>query len=227
MSGLTVCAPLRIEARMVRRGLRAAGVPAGSGGTDQIQVIRTGYGPVRAAASAARIGRSGAGALAVCGVGGSLTAQLRTGDLVVASEVSDGTTTVSCPSAPLLAAELRRAGLRAVTGPVVTVDRLVRQNHAALAASGAIAVDMESAPLVAGAGTLPAVVVRAISDTPDHQLVSPSIVTGGIAALRSLRKRRLRSPAGLRQRVSGRCCWPARGHSAPGWSGPSRSSSWR
>jgi 4-hydroxy-3-methylbut-2-enyl diphosphate reductase len=189
MSALTVCAPLRIEARAVRRGLRDArlsdaGGPAAPGG--HIQVIRTGYGPVRAAAAAA--GLTGAEALAVCGVGGGLTSELRTGDLVVASQVSDGTTTVSCPSAPLLAGELRRAGLRAVAGPIVTVDRLVRHNHAALAAGGAIAVDMESAPLLGRARTGPAVVLRAISDTPEHSVFGPSIVTGGIAALRSLRK---------------------------------------
>ncbi len=183
MSRLTVCAPLAIEARAIRRGLARAD----QAGTDQVQVIRAGYGPVRAAATGAAVARSGTEALAVCGVGGGLTAELRTGDLVVATQVSDGTTTVSCPSAPLLAGELRRAGLRVVTGPIVTVDKLVRHNHAALAAGGAIAVDMESAPLLARAGVLPAVVVRAISDTPEHRLLSPSIVTGGVAALRSLK----------------------------------------
>ena len=57
-----------------------------------------------------------------------------------------------------------------------------------LAATGAIAVDMESAPLLAGAAGSPAVVLRAISDTPDHPVVSPRIVAGGLAALRSLRQ---------------------------------------
>jgi 4-hydroxy-3-methylbut-2-en-1-yl diphosphate reductase len=181
MSKLTVCAPLGVEARALRRGLAAS--------HDHVQVIRTGYGPVRAAAAAARIVASGPGMLAVGGVGGSLTSDQSVGDLVVASEVTDGVTTIRCPSAPLLAGELRRAGLRVRIGPIATVDHLVRDGeHAQLAATGAIAADMESAPLLAGAGGIPAVVLRAISDTPDHPLVSPRIVTGGMAALRSLRQ---------------------------------------
>ena len=184
MRELTVCAPLRIEARALRRGMRAASGPE----LVRLQVLRTGYGPARAAAAAARIARSGPEMLAVGGVGGGLDRRLNVGDLVVASEVTDGVSTVGCPSAPLLAGELRRAGLRAVTGPIATVQHLFRQaDNAPLAASGAIAVDMESAPLLKGASGGPAVVLRAISDTPGHPLFSPRIVSGGISALRSLR----------------------------------------
>ena len=175
---LLVCAPLGVEARALRRGLAGRG-----------EVVRTGYGPARAAAAAARLGGSGHAMLAVGGVAAGLTAQTAVGDLVVATQVSGaGPGVVRCESAPLLAGELRRAGLRALTGPVVTVDRLVRgADHAALAAGGAIAADMESAPLLAGAAGRPAVVVRAISDTPDRPLLSPRIVPGGLAALASLR----------------------------------------
>jgi 4-hydroxy-3-methylbut-2-en-1-yl diphosphate reductase len=182
MSKLTVCAPLGVEARALRQGLAAS--------RDRVDVVRTGYGPVRAAAAAARIAASSPEMLAVGGVAGGLTGDQRVGDLVVASEVRDGETIVACPSAPLLAGELRRAGLRAQAGPIVTVDRLVRDGqHARLAATGAVAVDMESAPLLAAAAAgIPAVVLRAISDTPDHPVVSPRIVTGGLAALRSLRQ---------------------------------------
>jgi 4-hydroxy-3-methylbut-2-en-1-yl diphosphate reductase len=178
---LTVCAPLRVEARALRRGL--------AGLSPDAEVVRSGYGPVRAAATAARIAATGAGMLAVGGVGGGLTDEVKVGDLVVATQVSYKDSTVSCPSAPLLAGELRRAGLRVRTGPIVTVDHLVRQGgHAALAAHGAIAVDMESGPLLAGAAGGPAVVLRAISDTPQHSVISPRIVTGGLAALASLRQ---------------------------------------
>ncbi|HTX84843.1 MAG TPA: 4-hydroxy-3-methylbut-2-enyl diphosphate reductase [Streptosporangiaceae bacterium] len=181
MSELTVCAPLAFEAWALRRGL------AGSGGG--IRVVRTGYGPKRAAAAAVRIAASSPDMLAVAGVGGGLTDDLQVGDIVVASQVTDGTTTVECGSAALLAGELRRAGLRVQMGPIATVDRLLRSGqHSELAATGAIAVDMESAPLLAGAAGIPAVVIRAISDTPGRPVVSPSIVTGGIAALRSLRQ---------------------------------------
>ncbi len=75
-------------------------------------VVRTGYGPVRAAAAAARMAASSPDMVAVGGVGGGLTDNLQVGDIVVASQVTDGTTTVECASAPLLAGELRRAGLR-------------------------------------------------------------------------------------------------------------------
>ncbi|MGB6458027.1 MAG: 4-hydroxy-3-methylbut-2-enyl diphosphate reductase [Streptosporangiaceae bacterium] len=180
MRTLTVCAPLRVEARALRRGLA---------GASQAEVVRTGYGPARAAAAAARLAASAPHALAVGGVAGALTDDLHVGDLVVATEVTYRGTTVHIPSALLLAGELRRAGLRASTGLVVTVDHLVRAGqHAALAATGAVAVDMESGPLLGAATGQPVVVLRAISDTPDQPLVSPRIVSGGLAALRSLRQ---------------------------------------
>jgi 4-hydroxy-3-methylbut-2-enyl diphosphate reductase len=180
---LTVCAPLGIEALAVRRGLRGAAAP------EAAQVVRSGYGPARAAATAARLRAAGPpAALAVAGVGGGATAELRTGDVVVATQASYQGATVSCPSAPLLAGELRRAGLRVRVGPVQTVDRLLKpRDLSGIAADGAVAVDLESAPLLAAAGGGPAVVIRAISDTPEHSVLSPGIVTGGIAALRSLR----------------------------------------
>jgi len=181
VSAPTICAPLSLEARALRRGLAE--------NHEHITVTRTGYGPVRAAAAAARIAASHPEMLAIGGVGGGLSSDLRIGDLVVASEVTDGVRSVSCASAPLVAGELRRAGLRVATGPIVTVDRLVRgYDHARLAASGAIAVDMESAPLLAGAAGNPAIVLRAISDTPEQPVFSPRIVAGGLAALRSLRE---------------------------------------
>jgi 4-hydroxy-3-methylbut-2-enyl diphosphate reductase len=90
----------------------------------------------------------------------------------------------------LLAGELRRAGLRARTGAVVTVDHALsrRGERERLAAAGAAAADMESAMLLQGAAGRPAVVLLAISDTPDRPLLSPWTVPGGIAALRSLRR---------------------------------------
>jgi 4-hydroxy-3-methylbut-2-enyl diphosphate reductase len=183
MSDLTICAPLRLEARALRHGLRDVGLHG------QADVVRVGYGPSRAAAAAAAIMRADPAMLAVAGVGGALAGDLRTGDVVVATEVRDGPRAMSCPSAPLLAGELRRAGLRVRLGPVATVGHLLRPGqHAELAATGAIAVDMESAPVLAAAAGRPAVVVRAISDTPSHSVLSPRIVPGGIRALRSLRQ---------------------------------------
>src|SRR6266700_1947103 len=185
MSGPVICAPLRVEARALRRGLRAAG----GNGSAAVTVLRTGYGQARSSRAAARLQRAGAGLVAVGGVAGALVDDLDVGDLVVASRVTGGGRAVSCPSAPLLAGELRRAGLRVRVGPIATVDRLLgRSEHASLAAAGAIAVDMESAPLLSSADGRPAVVVRAISDAAERALISPRTVTGGLAALRALRQ---------------------------------------
>jgi 4-hydroxy-3-methylbut-2-enyl diphosphate reductase len=178
VTGLVVCAPLRIEARAVRRGIGAGG-----------QVLRTGYGAAKSAAMADQLAASAFRMVAIAGTGGGLSADLAPGDLVVGTEVSGAGEPISCPSAPLLAGELRRAGLRARAGRIVTVSHLVRRGERErLAADGAVAADMESAVLLAGAAGCPAIVLRAISDTPRRPLLGPAAVTGGIAALRSLRR---------------------------------------
>ena len=183
MTDLLACAPLRIEARAVRRGLN--GMPG-------VRVARTGYGSRRSAQQAAELARQPFGMMAVTGVGGALDTGLQPGELVIATEVrhdgGDGSV-ITCPSAPLLAGELRRAGLAATAGPVVTVDRLALgpERHR-LAADGALAADMESAPMARAAAGRPLAVLRAISDTPDRPLLHPATVTGGIAALRALRR---------------------------------------
>jgi len=201
MSGeLLLLAPLRVEAEALRRGLRR--LPDGG---ESVRLVRTGYGPARSKTAASAFAGSDCGMVAVGGVAGGLADDVKVGDVVVASEVSYAggfggssprastagsvdAVTRRCPSAPLLAGELRRAGLRVHVGPLATVHKLVETSaHADLAAAGVIAVDMESAPLLEGAGDRPAVVVRAISDTPAHPLVSPHTVSGGIAALKSLR----------------------------------------
>src|SRR5215472_10466968 len=176
-TGLLVCSPLRLEARAVRRGIGGAA-----------EVRATGYGQSRSGRQAAALRGESFGMLAVAGTGGGLTDDLTPGDLVVGTEVSDGSTTTRCPVAPLLAGELRRAGLRASTGPVITVDRLTGgPGRRQLADGGAVVADMESAPLAAAAGKRPVAVLRAVSDTPARPLLHPGIVTGGLAALRSLR----------------------------------------
>ena len=221
-AGLLVCAPLRLEARAVRRGLRSASQTGasqtgasqagasqagasqagasqagasqagagqfGSGQAGAGRVVATGYGPRRAAARADALRQEPFAALAVAGTGGGLSAELRPGDLVVASEVSDGHTVIPCPSAALLAGELRRSGLRVRVGRVVTVDHLVRgTERERLAATGALVADMESAVLARAADGRPLAVVRAVSDTPERPLVSPGALGGGLTALRSLR----------------------------------------
>jgi 4-hydroxy-3-methylbut-2-en-1-yl diphosphate reductase len=173
--GLLVLAPLRLEASAVRRGL-----------TDPTShVLHTGMGATRARKSAGKSQPLSFGAMVVMGTAAGLSADLSPGDLVVASEVTDGETTVELPGADLLAAELRRAGLTARAGRLITVQKLVKSTERQrLAASGYLAADMETAALLDAANGRPVAVIRAVSDAG----FGPGMVGGGIAALRSLRK---------------------------------------
>ena len=196
MSGFLVCAPLGIEARALRRGLG-----------DDAEVRHTGMGQRRSARFAARLAESdSAGVLAVAGTCGGLVTDLAPGDLVIGSAVIVAAepldAEITCPSAPLLAGELRRAGLRARTGRIATADRIVRgSQRQRLAETGAIAADMESATLLRAAGDRPHIVLRAVSDGRGHGAAMPGRAwsrgegdpfgpggpLGAAAALRSLR----------------------------------------
>jgi 4-hydroxy-3-methylbut-2-enyl diphosphate reductase len=173
--GLLVLAPLRIEANAVRRGLTQT----------QSRVLRTGMGATRAKKSAAGSSTHSFGAMVVMGTAAGLSADLSPGDLVVASEVTDGETTHRLPGADLLAAELRRAGLSARAGRIITVKKLVKaDSRSRLAADGYLAADMETAALLGAAGGRPVAVIRAVSDAG----LGPGMVSGGMAALRALRR---------------------------------------
>jgi 4-hydroxy-3-methylbut-2-en-1-yl diphosphate reductase len=172
--GLLVLAPMMLEANAVRRGLTQP--------TSRVQ--RAGVGSTRAGKVALASQSESFGAMVVMGTAAGLTDELSPGDLVVATEVTDGTITVKLPGAVMLAGELRRAGLRARAGKMVTVSHLVRPGErAALAATGALAADMETLALLSAADGRPAAVIRAVSDAG----IGPGMVTGGLAALKSLR----------------------------------------
>ena len=175
-AGLLVLAPMMLEANAVRRGLTRP--------TSQVQ--RSGVGQGRASKVVIDSRDLALGApVVVMGTAAGLDDDLSPGDLVVATEVTDGRETISLPGAILLAAELRRAGLRARAGKLVTVSHLVKSaERPKLAAGGAIAADMESLALVQAAAGRPVAVIRAVSDAG----FGPGIVTGGLAALKSLRQ---------------------------------------
>jgi 4-hydroxy-3-methylbut-2-en-1-yl diphosphate reductase len=138
--GLLVYAPLRFEANAVRRGLTQP--------TSHVQ--RTGMGATRSRKSAAQSKPGPFGAMVVMGTAAGLADGLSPGDLVVATEVTDGETTIALPGADLLAAELRRVGLNARAGRVIQVKKIVSSSERTrLAADGYLAADMESAALVA------------------------------------------------------------------------------
>ncbi|MGI5215703.1 4-hydroxy-3-methylbut-2-enyl diphosphate reductase [Plantactinospora sp. CA-290183] len=169
---------MRTEARALRRGL-----PAGA------PLRRTGRGLNRAGRVAA--GYREAGALAVAGIAGGLVAGMRPGDVVVATEVRrDGAPpdeAVPCPAAPMVAAALRRRGLTVHLGPVVSSRRLVDgPERDRLAATGALAVDTESAGLLAGASGRPTTCVRVVADVPPQRLYRPVTAGRVLTALRTL-----------------------------------------
>jgi 4-hydroxy-3-methylbut-2-enyl diphosphate reductase len=167
-------APLRIE--------RAA-VLAGRPG---LRVVRGGMGARQTLRRGSRL--AGEGPVGVLGVAGGLASEVRPGDVVVASEVRTGDTSVACPAAPLVAGALRRVGLRTHVGPIVSGGLVGGKGRAALAATGALAVDMESGQLAEICAGRPFVVVRAIVDTADAPLLRVGTARRGIAALRALRQ---------------------------------------
>jgi len=123
-------------------------------------------------------------AVALVGVAGGLAPELVPGDLVIASELrnTESTTSRNLPAAALLAAEFRRDHLPVHTGPLITSPRYVSSGErVGLAASGALAVDMESAWVMDYLPRNPLVVVRSISDTSTR-----GPMRGGIRALGSL-----------------------------------------
>ena len=173
---LLVLAPLRLEAAALRSARAGA------------DVRRTGMGPVRARGAADVARRARADAVAVAGLCGAISPTLRPGDVVLASELREpGGATRVCRVSPALAERLRRLGLRVTTGPIVCSERLLGPAaRAALRASGAVAVDMESVWLAEAARERPFVVLRVVSDAVDRRLFDPRTVPAGVRALRNL-----------------------------------------
>ena len=103
MTDLVVAAPLRIEALAVGRGTRAS--------STRTRVVRTGAGQ---RATLTLNSAPEQEAVAVAGVCGALSPDLKPGDVVVATEVRGPHATVVCPSAPFLVAAIRAQGINAI-----------------------------------------------------------------------------------------------------------------
>jgi 4-hydroxy-3-methylbut-2-enyl diphosphate reductase len=183
VSDVLIASPLRVEALLVRSACRGA------------RVCRTGMGPGRARAGARTLLGEPGDALLVIGFCGGLDADSRPGDVVIAEEVLSASDEghaperAACAGAKGLATALASAGLRVRSGPVVCVSRLaVGERRAQLRAGGAIAVDMESVWLAAGAGGRPFGVVRVVLDSPSHELLRPQAVLGAARAAVALRR---------------------------------------
>ncbi|MGW4323811.1 5'-methylthioadenosine/S-adenosylhomocysteine nucleosidase family protein [Streptomyces sp. NPDC004684] len=186
------------ERRARRRGetRRPGAAPGDWGGGGPVTLLRTGMGPRAAERSVTRalagpdLARAAVLATGFCA---GLAPGMHPGDLVVAEETRDARGTVECVGAELLVKELTRAlpGRTVHTGPLTGSDHVVRgPERSDLRATGAIAVDMESAATLLSAvraGVRPVAAVRVVVDAPEHELVRIGTVRGGISAFRVLR----------------------------------------
>ncbi|MFF9155427.1 1-hydroxy-2-methyl-2-butenyl 4-diphosphate reductase [Streptomyces sp. NPDC014846] len=186
---LLIACALGIEHLALRTGDRG-----GAGGP--YTVVRTGMGPRAAERSVTgRLGDPALAGAAVLATGfcAGLAPGMHPGDLVVAEQTRDPRGTVACVGTELLVKALARLlpGRTVHTGPLTGSDHVVRgPERSDLLATGAIAVDMESAATLLSAvraGDRPVAAVRVVVDAPEHELVRIGTVRGGISAFRVLR----------------------------------------
>ncbi|WAL99156.1 1-hydroxy-2-methyl-2-butenyl 4-diphosphate reductase [Streptomyces sp. Je 1-369] len=186
---LLIACALGIEHLALRTGDR-------KGAPGDMTVLRTGMGPKNAErAITGALGKHTLRDAAVLATGfcAGLAPGMHPGDLVVAEETRDARGSTPCTGTGLLVEELVRAlpGRTVHTGPLTGSDHVVRgPERGALLATGAIAVDMESAATLHGAvrtGQRPVAAVRVVVDAPQHELVRIGTVRGGISAFRVLR----------------------------------------
>jgi nucleoside phosphorylase len=175
---LIVCA-LRMERFAIRWGQRRTAA------ADPVTVVSTGMGPQAAQRAVTKAlcdpALSGAAVLTT-GFCAGLAPGMRPGDVVVAEDARDSGT---------LAAAVKAAGHTVHIGRLAESDHVVRgAERATLRATGAIAVDMESAAMTRAAlarGPRPVAAVRVVVDTPEYELVRVCTLRTGITAFRVLR----------------------------------------
>ncbi|MGW6564200.1 phosphorylase family protein [Streptomyces sp. NPDC054975] len=190
---LLIACALGIEQLALRSGDR-------TGAPDAFTVVRTGMGPAHARRGVARaLDREPWRDAAVIASGfcAGLAPGMHPGDLIVADETrgepGGPDPVTACTGTELLVKALARTlpGRTVHTGPLTGSDHVVRgHERAALRATGALAVDMESATTLRTAllaGPRPVAAVRVVVDAPEHELVRIGTVRGGISAFRVLR----------------------------------------
>ena len=143
------------------------------------EVVLSGIGPRAAGAAAESLVWAGAAGLVSFGYAGALKPALRSGTLILPDEIVDaGGRRYGTDSAWLSALAAAIApDVPVVTGPLLSVDHMLasaEDKRAAHDATGAVAVDMESAAIgaVAGRHGLPFIAVRAVLDEAAHTVPS-------------------------------------------------------
>ncbi|GGU28917.1 phosphorylase family protein [Streptomyces violascens] len=186
--------PLVIACALTLERFALRGARGGSAGP--VTVLRSGMGPRAAERAVVRTlygDRMRDAAVIASGFCAGLVPGMHPGDLVVAEETRDPRGTTLCSDIEVLAKALAEAlpGRTVHTGPLTGSDHVVRgPERADLRATGAIAVDMESAATLWAAqqaGPRPVAAVRVVVDAPEHELVRIGTVRGGISAFRVLR----------------------------------------
>ncbi len=170
------CVPILAHLRQVRRE-RLVGLTVwrGVSGHYDVSLVKTGVGTARAGAAARALGDAGRFALFLStGCAGALAPHLAAGDLVVATAVL-GTASGQCFETHAEHREracriAERLALPAAVGPLLCSQQVlgtVAAKRTAAAERGAVAVEMEGAPIAARAlqAGVPFVAVRAILDT--------------------------------------------------------------
>jgi 4-hydroxy-3-methylbut-2-enyl diphosphate reductase len=166
------------------------------GRVDGAALERCGMGPERVRRWLPRLAELQPSAVVIAGVAGGLDPSLRPGDVLVASEVRDRHGRIVLRAAAPLVAELRRLGMRVRSGPMVSCDQVVNDVAARerLAATGALAVDMESAEVVRAvravkhSAPVPIAVVRVIVDTAHIPVNRLATIPAGVKGLSTLRR---------------------------------------
>ncbi len=181
---LLIACALSLERLALRGGARH----------DPVTVLRTGMGPRNAErAVLGALGERPESVVVASGFCAGLAPGMHPGDLIVADETRDAHGSTECTSTQALVKAVTRAvpGHTVHTGPLTGSDHVVRgHERAELRATGAIAVDMESAATLRAAlstGTRPVAAVRVVVDAPEHELLRIGTVRGGISAFRVLR----------------------------------------
>jgi 4-hydroxy-3-methylbut-2-enyl diphosphate reductase len=172
-------APMWPEARALREGAPWA------------EVRRIGIGPRRAAQAARRIALGeDSRAVVLAGFAGALDEHLEPGDVVLADALQAPGGGTPLPDPAILAGVLRRGGLRVHVGAVACSRAPVAgRARGRWAATGALAVEMESAALARRLGGRPLTVLRVVLDTPRAELHRPQrLARAAASAYRSLRR---------------------------------------